>query len=235
MIDSIINALSYLSVALLAASIFFSQSKELIRKAAVAVIVCSGLNLLWSAYFYTYINVVHVSSQLIYQFQSLFSVFNILTPVAFIVLAGTFLSENNQSSAPAFVSATVNSDKNAHTKRMNPISDEVKKPYVVLVHKVGSMYHRIDEEQKIIGDYAEIGRDAKCQVRYDDHFETVSRRHAAIMKDDGHWKLLPLARTNPTYINGAMVQKEWYLQHGDEIQCSINGPKLVFRLNTNGS
>ena len=131
------------------------------------------------------------------------------------------------------ISATTHGSNSVHTKAMKPLPEGVEKPHVVLVHKVGSKYHRIDEEQKITGDYVEIGRDPKCQVRYDEHFETVSRRHAAIMKDDNHWKLFPLSKTNPTFINGKMVQKEWFLQHGDEIQCAINGPKLVFRLNTN--
>ena len=118
--------------------------------------------------------------------------------------------------------------KSVPTQSMKAVLEETQKTDIVLVHKIGSMYHRIDEEQKIIGDYAEIGREAKCQVCYDDHFETVSRRHAALMKDDNQWKLFPLSRTNPTFINGTMVQKEWYLQHGDEIQCAVNGPKLVF-------
>jgi len=137
-------------------------------------------------------------------------------------------------SVPDSASITAQETNNAHTKRLNPIPEEPKKQHIVLVHKVSSSYHIIGEEQKITGNYVEIGRDPKCQVRYDENFETVSRRHAAIMKDDNQWKLLPLSRTNPTFINGQMVQKEWFLHHDDEIQCAVNGPKLVFRLSTNG-
>ena len=133
----------------------------------------------------------------------------------------------NQS-APDSVSTVAHGNNGVNTKGMNPISGEAKKPYIVLVHKVGSKFHKIGEEQKITGNYAEIGRDSKCKVRYDEHFEMVNNRHAAIMKDDNHWKLLPLSRTDPTFVNGQMVQKEWYLQHGDEIQCAVNGPKLGF-------
>ena len=126
--------------------------------------------------------------------------------------------------------ATIDDDKH-HTQVKN-VAEQLKgiaeEELIILVHKVGSKYHRIDEEQKITGNYAEIGRDPKCQVRYDEHYETVSSRHAAIMKDDNHWKLFPLSRTNPIFVNGTMVQKEWYLQHGDEIQCAVNGPKLGF-------
>ena len=231
LIPNLIYIISSLTVILFAASVLFSShDKNLIRKASVAVIVFMGLQLLWIVY-----NNMEMSGYSYpydirwFQYTNLLSIFNILLPAAFIVLAGTFLSQKKQY-VPNFVSAPVNSVNNVQTMKMNPIIEDAIKPHVVLVHKVGSMYHRIDEEQKIIGDYVEIGRDAKCQVRFDDHFETVSRRHAAIIKDDNHWKLLPLTRTNPTFINGTMVQKEWYLQNGDEIQCSINGPKLVFRL-----
>jgi len=103
-----------------------------------------------------------------------------------------------------------------------------RKPYFILEHKIGSKYHHTGEKQEIIVDQVEIGRDAKCQVRYDEHFETVSRRHAAIVREGANWKLVPLSQTNPTFLNGERVQKEWFLQDGDEIQLAINGPKLKF-------
>jgi S1-C subfamily serine protease len=100
--------------------------------------------------------------------------------------------------------------------------------YYILEHKVSSRYHRAGEAQEIIVDQAEIGRDPRCAVRFDDYFETVSRRHAVIVKEEDHWKLVPLSRTNPTFLNGKRVLKEWYLQNGDEIQCAVNGPRLGF-------
>jgi len=103
-----------------------------------------------------------------------------------------------------------------------------KKSYYILEHKIGSKYHHTGEKQEIIVDQVEIGRDPKCQVRYDEHFETVSRRHAAIVRDGANWKLMPLSKTNPTFLNGERVMKEWFLQDGDEIQLAINGPKLKF-------
>ena len=106
------------------------------------------------------------------------------------------------------------------------------KRYYILEHKVSSKYHKAGEGQEIIVDEVEIGRDPKCQVRFDDYFETVSRRHAAIVKEGDNWKLVPLSQTNPTLLNGKRVAKEWFLQNGDEIQCSINGPKLGFFIPT---
>lgn len=100
--------------------------------------------------------------------------------------------------------------------------------FYTLVHKVSSKYHKAGEAQQIIVDEIELGRDPRCQVRFDESFETVSRHHAAIVKDGDNWKLVQLSQTNSTYLNGHKVQKEWYLQNGDEIQLSTNGPKLGF-------
>ena len=100
--------------------------------------------------------------------------------------------------------------------------------YYILEHKVSSKYHQAGESQKIIVDEVEIGRDPKCQIRFDEQFSTVSRRHAAIVRDGDNWKLVQLSKTNSTYLNGHKVENEWYLQNGDEIQLSTNGPKLGF-------
>ena len=104
------------------------------------------------------------------------------------------------------------------------------KKYYVLEHKVSSAYHRAGEFQEIIVDQIELGRDPHCQVRFDDSekFRTVSRRHAAIVRDGDNWKLVQLSTTNKTFLNGVPVEKEWFLQNGDEIQLSVNGPKLGF-------
>ena len=100
--------------------------------------------------------------------------------------------------------------------------------YYVLEHKVSSKYHKLGEAQEIIVDYAEIGRDKDCAVRFDESFNTVSHKHAAIVKKDGNWKLIQLSQTNSTLLNGHKIADEWYLQNGDEIQLSVNGPKLGF-------
>lgn len=111
---------------------------------------------------------------------------------------------------------------------MKSIMGEKGKRYFILEHKVSSKFHKAGENQKIIIDQIEIGRDPKSQVRFDESFTTVSRRHAAIIKDGDNWKIIPLSQTNSTYLNGHKIDKEWYLQNGDEIQLSTNGPKLGF-------
>lgn len=100
--------------------------------------------------------------------------------------------------------------------------------YYILEHKVSSKYHRAGESQEIIVDNIEMGRDTHCQVRFDESFKTVSRHHAAIVKAGDQWKLVQISKTNSTLLNGQPVRTEWYLQNGDEIQLSVNGPKLGF-------
>ena len=100
--------------------------------------------------------------------------------------------------------------------------------YFILEHRDASKYHQAGESQKIIIDQIELGRDANCQVRFDETFETVSRRHAAIIREEDRWKLVQLSTTNTTFLNGRPIEKEWYLQNGDEIQLAVDGPRLGF-------
>lgn len=100
--------------------------------------------------------------------------------------------------------------------------------YYILEHKTESEFHHRGESQKIIVDEIELGRDAACQVRFGESFETVSRRHAAIVRDGENWKLIPLSQTNATIVNGQPVNGEWHLNSGDEIRLSSNGPVLGF-------
>lgn len=100
--------------------------------------------------------------------------------------------------------------------------------YYILEHKTESLYHHVGESQKIIVDQVELGRDSACQVRFDEAFETVSRRHAAIVKDGENWKIIPLSQTNSTIVNGTPIQKEQILNSGDEIRLSSRGPLMGF-------
>ena len=100
--------------------------------------------------------------------------------------------------------------------------------YYILEHKTESVYHHAGESQKIIVDQIELGRDSACQVRFDESFETVSRRHAAIVKEGDGWKLITLSQTNPTFVNGQPIQGEWKLSSGDEIRLSSKGPLMGF-------
>lgn len=100
--------------------------------------------------------------------------------------------------------------------------------FYILEHKDASRYHKAGESQKIIIDQVELGRGSNCQVKFDETFETVSRRHAAIVRENDRWKLVQLSTTNSTFLNGKRVETEWYLENGDEIQLAVNGPRLGF-------
>ncbi len=102
--------------------------------------------------------------------------------------------------------------------------------YYILEHKTSSKYHQAGESQKIIVDQIELGRDAGCQIRFDESFETVSRKHAAIVRDGENWKLIPLSSTNATLVNGQIINDEWHLKSGDEIRLSSRGPIMGFIL-----
>ena len=100
--------------------------------------------------------------------------------------------------------------------------------YYILEYRNDSQFHRAGESQEIIVDQVELGRDPRCQIRFDDTTPTVSRRHAAIIREGEGWKLVQLSSTNKTFLNGKPVEREWFLQNGDEIQLSVNGPRLGF-------
>lgn len=100
--------------------------------------------------------------------------------------------------------------------------------YYILEHKTESAFHHAGESQKIIIDQVELGRDGSCQVRFDESFATVSRRHAAIVKEGENWKIIPLSQTNATFVNSMPISTETILHNGDEIKLSSNGPVMGF-------
>lgn len=102
------------------------------------------------------------------------------------------------------------------------------KKYYTIEYKDDTRFHKRGEQQRIIVDEAFIGRDPKCQIRFDDTFPTVSREHAVIVREGENWKLVHRSGTNATFVNGMEVYSDQMLQNGDEIQLAENGPRLVF-------
>lgn len=100
--------------------------------------------------------------------------------------------------------------------------------YYILEHKTQTANHQIGESQKIIVDQIELGRDSSCQVRFDESCGTVSRKHAAIVREGDNWKIIPLSQTNATFVNGMPIQGERMLVSGDEIKLSSHGPVMGF-------
>jgi cell division protein FtsB len=100
--------------------------------------------------------------------------------------------------------------------------------YFMLEHKTNTAKHHVGESAQYIGDYVELGRGNKYAVNFGDDSPTVSRPHAAIIRKDNGWVIKPLSRTNPTLLNGRRIEDETRLNNGDEIQLSLNGPRLSF-------
>ena len=100
--------------------------------------------------------------------------------------------------------------------------------YFMLEHKTSSEKHPMGQNAQFIGDYIELGRGNKYAVNFGEDCPTVSRPHAAIIRKDNGWVIKPLSKTNPTLLNGQRVADEATLNNGDEIQLSLNGPRLSF-------
>lgn len=105
--------------------------------------------------------------------------------------------------------------------------------FFILEHKTNSKNFSAGKQKEIIVDYIELGRDHRCAIRYSEQDKTVSRRHAAISKEGDTWVLLNLSEVNPTLLNNRPVKKRYYLSSGDEIQLSVEGPKLGFIVPSN--
>ena len=238
-----IYTILYLLLACFAASILFmQQNKKLIRMAAVCVIVFAGFHLFWEIFF----GMGSMSRNAMNIWLQIFRLSGILLPIAYIILAWTYLSEKRLS-IPAFIpvsipdpvpaKAYIHENMQEKARNIEPVQEKVRNTVYIdtmqmcyyLEHKADSMYHKSGENQRISAEQVELGRDPGCEVRFDEQFTTVSRRHAAIIKDGENRKLIPISQTNSTFVNGIRVHKEWFLQNNDEIQCALNGPVLVFK------
>ncbi|MDR2498736.1 MAG: FHA domain-containing protein [Tannerellaceae bacterium] len=103
-------------------------------------------------------------------------------------------------------------------------------PFYFIEHRTASEYHNVGEREAVRLHQIEIGSDPRCDIRFEDTLASVSRRHAAIVREADNWKLIRISRIKPTLANGHSVSKQWYLQHGDEIQLSVDGPRMAFIL-----
>lgn len=89
--------------------------------------------------------------------------------------------------------------------------------------------------ETILMPYAEIGRADTCNIQYGDDYQTVSRKHAAIERRGNEYFLIHLSQTNPTLLNGVSIVKEALIKNGDEIQLSMEGPRLRFNVTPTGT
>lgn len=99
----------------------------------------------------------------------------------------------------------------------------------IIEFKTATQTRRAGEQVKFASDSVLIGRDAECQLQFDDSTPTVSRKHAKIVREDNRYKVVALSQTNATFVNGTPVSGEYYLNSGDEIKLSSQGPTIIFK------
>lgn len=108
-------------------------------------------------------------------------------------------------------------------------------PAYTLEHLTSTSKHPAGSFETIVIPYIELGRDGTCAVRYGDDLNTVSRKHAAIERVGNDVVIKNLSNTNPTLVNGRPVKNQYFLNNGDEIQLSMEGPRLRYNVTTTGT
>ena len=109
---------------------------------------------------------------------------------------------------------------------------------VLIQHLSGSRIHQEDTFQATGEVELLVGRDAACQIRYDqDRDDLVSRRHARLVIVAGTVEgtapsvtLTDLQSANGLYVNGARVTGTTPLEHGDLVRLGLEGPEFLFKL-----
>lgn len=108
-------------------------------------------------------------------------------------------------------------------------------PVYTLEYLTTTALHKQGDFEKIVVPYIELGRDSNCVVNFGEEAKTVSRKHAAISRNGKEVIIKNLSAINPTLVNGRPVKKEYFLNSGDEIQLSIEGPRLRFNTSSTGT
>lgn len=108
-------------------------------------------------------------------------------------------------------------------------------PIYTLEHLTPTKNHSQGSFEKIVIPYIELGRNSKCAVSFGEDFPTVSRRHAAITREGKEVKIKNLSSNNPLLLNGRPVNREFFLSSGDEIQLSLEGPRLRYNTTASGT
>ncbi len=108
-------------------------------------------------------------------------------------------------------------------------------PAYTLEHLTNSRKHKAGTFETIVIPYIELGRDATCAISYSDDMGTVSRRHAAIERNGSDIIVKNLSASNPTLVNGRPVKNQYFLNNGDEIQLSLEGPRVRYNVTSTGT
>jgi pSer/pThr/pTyr-binding forkhead associated (FHA) protein len=88
--------------------------------------------------------------------------------------------------------------------------------YVIVPGGVRPQLRHVRQEIPLDVDCFVIGRDSDCELAVPS--PSVSRRHAQLVLQAGHWSIEDLRTRNGTYINGQRIQSRTPLSHNDEIR-----------------
>ncbi len=107
-------------------------------------------------------------------------------------------------------------------------------PKMILRHRSGTHSGKVDEYPLQSFSAITLGRDASCNVAFDeDRDEVVSRSHAKITAVPGNpnaFRIADLGSRNGTYLNKQRISGEVALSPGDVIQLGPGGPEMEFNL-----
>ena len=74
-----------------------------------------------------------------------------------------------------------------------------------------------------------LGRDASCDVRVDEAYDVVSRRHVTV-RWDGQSLVAHDSSSNGLFVNGQRVSGSQPIHDEDELQMGTNGPRFIVAL-----
>lgn len=108
-------------------------------------------------------------------------------------------------------------------------------PTYTLEFLSNTVRHKQGTFQTIVMPFIELGRDKNCAVCFGDDAPTVSRKHASIERKGTDLFIRNLSQTNQTLVNGRPVISEQQINNGDEIQLSLEGPRLRYNQTQSGT
>ena len=84
-------------------------------------------------------------------------------------------------------------------------------------------------ERQFSKDVVTIGRDvAGCDITFDSgQFPMVSRKHAELRWQGGHWLIVDLNSSYGTYLNGQRISQPQQVPVGSRLQFGMDGPTIV--------
>lgn len=95
---------------------------------------------------------------------------------------------------------------------------------ITLYHMHGPMKGEVNQ---LTDSEIQFGRHPDCQIRFPNNLKLISRKHARIIREGNRFLIIDTS-TNGTFINGVRVNQQQYLNSGDVLDFTEDGPKISF-------